>query len=48
MTTTFAVVSPAVEEAADSYQRVDADTKAPICGVHDLPMTWQQGRKGFF
>jgi hypothetical protein len=30
------------------YQRVDAETDAPICGVHEVPMVWQQGRKGYF
>jgi hypothetical protein len=31
-----------------SYQRVDAETEAPICGVHGIPMIWQKGRKGYF
>lgn len=32
----------------DSYQRLDAETGAPICEVHNTPMVWQQGRKGYF
>ncbi len=37
-----------VNGAEPDISRVDVETEAPICAIHDVTMIWQKGRKGYF
>jgi hypothetical protein len=34
--------------AEESSSEEEAPEETPMCAVHDLPMVWQKGRKGYF